>query len=41
MAENPYTGKISNGSTQVIKAPNVKNDGAKGKVKKGGDLRAK
>lgn len=41
MADSPYTGKISNGGTQNIKAPHVKNDGAKGKVKTGGDLRTK
>lgn len=41
MADSPLVGKIGNGSTQDIKAPHVKNDGQKGTVKKGGDLRSK
>jgi len=43
MGDNVYTGKISNGSVQDIKAPYAKQSSQKGaKVTKGGgDLRAK
>lgn len=34
-----YIGRIKNGGTQVVKAPNQKVDGKKGTVKTGSDLR--
>ena len=42
MAKGSYVGKISNGGTQIVKAPNL-NQGGKGtkKVKTGSDLRTK
>ena len=37
--QSAYIGKIKNGGTQVVKAPNQHTDGKKGHVKTGGDLR--
>lgn len=34
-----YVGRIKNGGTQVVKAPNQQIDAKKGTVKTGGDLR--
>ena len=36
---NGYLGKIKNGGTQVVQAPNQHTDPKKGKVKTGQDLR--
>lgn len=38
MAEG-YIGRIKAGGQQVVKAPNLKRDSNKSKVKNGGDLR--
>lgn len=38
-SENGYLGKIKNGGTQIIKAPNQTVDPKKGTVKTGTDLR--
>lgn len=38
--ERGYIGKIKNGGTQVVKAPNQTTDKKKGTVKTGGDLRS-
>jgi len=41
MAEmSGYIGRVKNGGTQVVKAPNQKTDAKKGTVKTGKDLRA-
>lgn len=37
---NAYVGKIKNGGTQSVQAPNQRTDGKKGTVKTGKDLRA-
>lgn len=37
--KNGYIGKIKNGGTQVVEAPNQHTDPKKGKVQKGEDLR--
>lgn len=34
-----YVGRIKNGGTQIVKAPNQTTDGKKGTVKTGSDLR--
>jgi hypothetical protein len=39
MDKNGYIGKIRNGGSQVVKAPNQTTLQKKGTVKKGGDLR--
>ena len=40
MSKNGYAGKIKNGGSQVVKAPNQQTDPRKGAVKKTGkDLR--
>lgn len=39
MSKNGYTGRIKNGGTQVVKAPNQITDSKKGTVKTGSDLR--
>ena len=38
--KSAYIGKIKNGSTQNVKAPNQTTDAKKGTVKTGKDLRA-
>lgn len=40
MGKNGYIGKIKNGGTQVVKAPNQITDQKKGIVKTGHDLRS-
>lgn len=39
MSDNGYIGKIKNGGTQNVKAPNQHTDPKKGTVKTGKDLR--
>ena len=39
MEKSGYIGKIKNGGSQVVKAPNQKTDRKTGTVKTGGDLR--
>jgi hypothetical protein len=41
MSKNGYIGKISNGGTQNVKAPNQTVPAKKGTVKTGSDLRKK
>ena len=39
MGKSDYVGKIKNGGTQVVNAPNQHTDPKKGTVKTGNDLR--
>ena len=39
MSKSAYIGKIKNGGTQMVKAPNQVTDAKKGTVKTGKDLR--
>lgn len=39
MGKSDYIGKIKNGGTQIVKAPNQHTDPKKGTVKTGNDLR--
>lgn len=40
MSDKNYKGRIKNGGSQVVKAPNLVRDTPKGTVKTGNDLRS-